>query len=322
MWIDENGTIVRPAEPAWPKPRKPGRIDLPEGTPQRLVDIMDEAANIVAWTADDYGNAVRDWAANGADSSFVMAADEVLARYDLSSMKRLIVGAAPFPVELRRRTMELFPNPCLYEFYGATETGVNTIIGPEEHLRKPGSCGRATPGNEIRILDDEGKEVPVGEVGTLYFRNPILISRYHKNQKATQESLRDGYFTVGDMARVDEDGYYFIVDRKKDMIISGGVNIYPAEIEIELHRHPAVYDCAVIGVPNEEWGEEVKALVQLKPGARATAEELQEFLGQRLADYKRPRSVDFVDELPYNPTGKLLKRELRRRYWEAAGRSI
>ncbi|MDH3211445.1 MAG: AMP-binding protein, partial [Myxococcales bacterium] len=172
------------------------------------------------------------------------------------------------------------------------------------------------------ILDDEGKEVPVGEVGTLYVRNPILISRYHKNQKATQESLRDGYFTVGDMARVDEDGYYFIVDRKKDMIISGGVNIYPAEIEIELHRHPAVYDCAVIGVPNEEWGEEVKALVQLKPGARATAEELQEFLGQRLADYKRPRSVDFVDELPYNPTGKLLKRELRRRYWEAAGRSI
>jgi len=248
--------------------------------------------------------------------------EQVLARYDLSSMKRLIVGAAPFPVELRRRTMELFPNPCLYEFYGATETGVNTIIGPEEHLRKPGSCGRATPGNEIRILDDEGKEVPVGEVGTLYVRNPILISRYHKNQKATQESLRDGYFTVGDMARVDEDGYYFIVDRKKDMIISGGVNIYPAEIEIELHRHPAVYDCAVIGVPNEEWGEEVKALVQLKPGARATAEELQEFLGQRLADYKRPRSVDFVDELPYNPTGKLLKRELRRRYWEAAGRSI
>ncbi len=247
---------------------------------------------------------------------------ETLARYDLSSMKRLIVGAAPFPFPLKRRVVEIFPNPCVYEFYGATETGINTIIGPEDQLRKPGSCGKICPANEIRLLDDEGREVAPGQVGTLYVKNPLLISGYYKNKQATEESLRDGFFTVGDIARVDEDGFYYIVDRKKDMIISGGVNIYPAEIEQELRKHPAIYDCAVIGVPNEEWGEEVKAVVQLREGQRLSEQDVNDFLAANLADYKRPRSVDFVKELPYNPSGKLLKRELRQRYWEAAGRSI
>jgi acyl-CoA synthetase (AMP-forming)/AMP-acid ligase II len=248
--------------------------------------------------------------------------EEVLARYDLSSMQRLMVGAAPFPFPVKQRTVALFPNPCVYEFYGATETGINTILQPEDQLRKPGSCGRLVPGNEIRILDDEGREVAAGEVGTLYVRNPTLITGYHKRKQATDECLREGFFTVGDMARVDEEGFYYIVDRKKDMIISGGVNIYPAEIEMELRQHPAVYDCAVIGVPNAEWGEEVKAVVQLRPGAAASAEEIRGFLAARVADYKRPRTVDFVDELPYNPSGKILKRELRSRYWEGTGRTI
>jgi acyl-CoA synthetase (AMP-forming)/AMP-acid ligase II len=162
----------------------------------------------------------------------------------------------------------------------------------------------------------------VGQVGTLWVRNPTLISGYYKKREETQECLRDGFFSVGDMARVDEEGFYYIVDRKKDMIISGGVNIYPAEIEAELRQHPAVYDCAVIGVPNAEWGEEVKAVVQLRPGAAACEEEIREFLAARVADYKRPRTIDFVDELPYNPSGKLLKRELRNRYWEGTGRTI
>ncbi len=248
--------------------------------------------------------------------------DEVIARYDLSSMQRLIVGAAPFPYPLKRRTVEIFPNPCVYEFYGATETGFNTVIGPEDQLRKPGSCGKALPTCEMRIVDDEGKEVPTGQIGTLYVRNPILISGYYKNRQATEECLRDGFFTVGDMAKVDDEGFYYVVDRKKDMIISGGVNIYPAEIEAALRLHPEVYDCAVIGVPNDEWGEEVKAVVQLRPGAAATAESIRAFLAEHVADYKLPRSVDFVDELPYNPSGKLLKRELRARYWEGAGRTI
>jgi fatty-acyl-CoA synthase/long-chain acyl-CoA synthetase len=248
--------------------------------------------------------------------------EEVIARYDLSSMQRLLVGAAPFPFPVKERTVRVFPNPCLYEFYGATETAINTILQPEDQLRKPGSCGKLVPGNEIRILDDEGREVPVGEVGTLWVRNPTLISGYYKKREETQECLRDGFFSVGDMARVDEEGFYYIVDRKKDMIISGGVNIYPAEIEAELRQHPAVYDCAVIGVPNAEWGEEVKAVVQLRPGESAGEEEIREFLAARVADYKRPRTIDFVDELPYNPSGKLLKRELRNRYWEGTGRTI
>jgi long-chain acyl-CoA synthetase len=164
--------------------------------------------------------------------------------------------------------------------------------------------------------------VPTGEIGTLYVTNASIITGYHKKKVETEECLREGFFTVGDMARVDEDGYYYIVDRQKDMIISGGVNIYPAEIEVELRQHAAVYDCAVIGVPNEEWGEEVKAVVQLRPGSDASEEEIREFLATRLADYKRPRSIDFVDELPYNPSGKLLKKELRQRYWEGSGREI
>jgi fatty-acyl-CoA synthase/long-chain acyl-CoA synthetase len=248
--------------------------------------------------------------------------EDVVAAYELESMKRLIVGAAPFPIEVKRRVIELFPNPCVYEFYGSTETAINTILRPEDQLRKPGSCGRIVPGNEIRILDDEGREVPTGEIGALYVTNASIITGYHKRKDATEECVRDGFFTVGDMARVDEDGYYYIVDRQKDMIISGGVNIYPAEIEIELRQHPAVYDCAVIGVPNQEWGEEVKAVVQLRPDSPASEDEIREFLSLRLADYKRPRSIDFADELPYNPSGKLLKKELRQRYWEGSGREI
>ncbi len=248
--------------------------------------------------------------------------EEVRARYDLSSMKRLLVGAAPFPATLKRKTVPLFPNPCVYEFYGATETAFNTILGPEDMLRKADSCGKVIAGCDIKIVDDEGKEVPTGEIGVLYVKNPILISGYYKNKKATDECLLEGYFTVGDLARVDDEGFYYIVDRQKDMIISGGVNIYPAEIEIELRAHPDVFDCAVIGVPNEEWGEEVKAVVQLKPGASVEAEEIREFLIERLADYKRPRSVDFIDEMPYNPSGKLLKKELREKYWSKTGRSI
>ncbi len=248
--------------------------------------------------------------------------EEVKARYDLSSMKRLLVGAAPFPYPLKRKTVELFPNPCVYEFYGATETGFNTVIGPDDILRKPGSCGKLLPGNEMRIVDDEGREVATGEIGVFYVKNPILISGYYKNKEATDECIVDGFFSVGDMAKVDEEGFLYIVDRQKDMIISGGVNIYPAEIESELRKHPAVYDCTVVGVPNDDWGEEVKAVVHLKDGHSASEEDIHTFLADKLADYKLPRSVDFVGELPYNPSGKLLKKEVRARYWEGSGRSI
>jgi acyl-CoA synthetase (AMP-forming)/AMP-acid ligase II len=247
--------------------------------------------------------------------------EEVRRRYDVSSMRVLIVAAAPFPADLKRRAVEYFGN-SVYEFYGATETGIVTLIGPDDLLRKPQSCGRPFPGVEIRLLDDAGNEVGVGEPGEVWVRSPQLLDEYFNKPEATERNRRDGFFSVGDVAYRDEDGYLYICDRKVDMIISGGVNIYPAEVEAVLGTHPAVQDCAVIGVPDPEWGEAVKAVVQLRPGATATAEELIAHCADRLADYKRPRSVDIVDDLPRDAAGKLLKRQLRDRYWTAVGRRV
>jgi acyl-CoA synthetase (AMP-forming)/AMP-acid ligase II len=246
----------------------------------------------------------------------------VREKYDLSSMRRLAVGGAPCPVELKEKAAAVFGEHCLYEFYGASETAVCTVIGPGEHFRRPGSCGRPLPGVELRLLDDEGNAVPRGEPGEVWARNPMVVSGYHKDPEATRRASRDGFFTVGDVGRLDEDGYLYIVDRKSDLIISGGVNVYPAEIEVELRRHPAVYDCAVIGVPDEEWGEAVKAVVQPVPGAALDAAALLAFVAERLAGYKRPRSIELVDELPLGATGKIDKRALRARYWSDAGRRI
>jgi acyl-CoA synthetase (AMP-forming)/AMP-acid ligase II len=210
---------------------------------------------------------------------------------------------------------------CLWEFYGATETGIVTLLRPEEQLRKPGSCGMVGPGQEIRLLDAVGHEVPDGVPGEMWARNSFLAQYYNKPE-ATASNMRDGFFSVGDIAYRDSDGYYYICDRKIDMIISGGVNIYPAEIEAALSAHPALADVAVIGVPDDLWGESVKAVVELRRGASASAAELIAFCGERLADYKRPRSIDFVDELPRNPAGKLLKTRIREAYWQGAHRRI
>jgi fatty-acyl-CoA synthase/long-chain acyl-CoA synthetase len=246
--------------------------------------------------------------------------EEVRARHDVSSMRALILGAAPFPFTLKERAVRYFPD-ALYEFYGATETGVNLVLTPAEQLAHPGSCGRPTATTEVLLLDDDGRPVPDGTPGQLWVRNTGL-AEYYNQPDATRRSMRDGFFTVGDVAYRDPAGYYFICDRKIDMVISGGVNIYPAEVEAVLHAHPAVRDAAVIGVPDAHWGESLKAVVALQPGGQATAEELMAWCGQELADYKRPRSVDFVDELPRDQAGKLLKRQIRAPYWEGAGRSI
>src|SRR5213592_767785 len=238
---------------------------------------------------------------------------------DTSSLRALIIGAAPCPYVLKVRAEAVFGR-VLWEFYGATETGVNTVLRPEDQLRKPGSCGTAVPGQEIRLVDAEGRDVPDGTPGEFMVRNTWL-AEYYKRPDATSSSLHDGYFSVGDVAYRDDEGYYYICDRQIDMIISGGVNIYPAEVEAVLHAHPAVADAAVIGVPDDQWGESVKAIVQLRPGASATAEELIAFCDTRIAGYKKPRSVDFVDEIPREPAGKLLKGKLRERYWAGAGRT-
>jgi acyl-CoA synthetase (AMP-forming)/AMP-acid ligase II len=242
---------------------------------------------------------------------------------DVSSLRAVILGAAPCPFALKERA-EAVLGQVVWEFYGATETGINTVLRPEDQLRKPGSCGTAVPGQEIRLVGLDGADVPDGEPGELMVRNSWL-AEYYKRPDATGKSMHDGFFSVGDVAYRDDEGYYFICDRRIDMVISGGVNIYPAEIEAVLHAHPAVMDAAVIGVPDEQWGESVKAVVQLRAGATATnkmEDELIAFCAERLASYKKPRSVDFVEDLPRDAAGKLLKRKIREPYWAATGRRI
>jgi fatty-acyl-CoA synthase/long-chain acyl-CoA synthetase len=246
--------------------------------------------------------------------------EDVRARYDVSSMRAIILGAAPCPHSLKERATAFF-GEVLWEFYGATETGFNLVLRPEDQLRKPGSAGTPPDGQEILLLDDDGNPVPEAEPGELWVRNSWLASYYNKPE-ATERSMRDGFFSVGDIAYRDAEGYYYVCDRKIDMIISGGVNVYPAEIEACLHAHPAVRDAAVVGVPDDHWGEAVKAVVALQPGASATGQELIDWCRGRIADYKRPRSVDFVSELPRDQAGKLLKRRIRAPYWASAGRAI
>lgn len=241
--------------------------------------------------------------------------EEEIRSRDLSSLKSLIVAGAPCPQKVKEDVMELI-GPVLYEFYGSTELGINTILKPEDSLRKPGSCGQAC-GVEIKLLDDAGNEVPVGEPGELYVkRNPMTFNEYYKNQSATEKAARDDWVTVGDVAYVDEDGFYFICDRKIDMIISGGVNIYPAEIEDVLHRHPDIRDVAVFGIPDEEWGESVHAAVQLVSGSTLNEDSLIKWAKEQMASYKVPKSISFHEDFPRDVAGKLIKRQLRAPYWE------
>lgn len=246
--------------------------------------------------------------------------EDVFSRYDMRSLRSIILAGAPCPYVLKVRATERL-GELLWEFYGATETGIVTLLRPEDQLRKPGSCGKVGPGQEILLLDAAGNEVPVGVAGEMWARNSWLAEYYNKPE-ATASNMRDGFFSVGDIAYRDEEGYYYICDRRIDMVISGGVNIYPAEIEAVLTAHPAIADVAVIGVPDEQWGESVKAVVELRPGASVTPEALIAFCGEHLADYKRPRSVDFVAALPRNPAGKLLKTQIRAPYWQDVGRRI
>ena len=236
--------------------------------------------------------------------------EDTLARYDASSLRWVMSAAAPLTTDTARRFMDRF-GPVLWNFYGATETGLVTLAGPHDHLSRPGTIGRALRGNDIRLLDDGGRDVPRGQVGELYVRNSTLITGYHGNAEATRAAQREGLYSVGDMGRVDADGYYYLESRKHDMVISGGVNIYPREIEDHLATHPSILEAAVIGVPDPEWGETLRAFVVLRAGARLSEAEVIDYCRKELADFKRPRKVTFLPELPRNPTGKVLKRELR-----------
>ena len=243
----------------------------------------------------------------------------VRARYDVSSMRAIIMAAAPCPMSVKEAVVGYF-GPTLYEFYGSSELGVNTVLKPADVLRKPGSCGQAAPGREIALLDDDGRPVAVGEPGELYVRKfSGILDEYYKDPAATEGMRRGEWYSVGDVAYVDAEGFYYICDRKRDMIISAGVNIYPAEIEDALHRHPDIQDVAVFGVPDDEWGERVHAAVQPRAGVRLTAENVTAFARRHLAGYKVPREVTFHEDFPRDHAGKLLKRVLREPYW--AGRA-
>jgi long-chain acyl-CoA synthetase len=247
---------------------------------------------------------------------------EVLARYDVSSIRMLGVGAAPVPYALKEWIIGHF-GQCLGEGYGATETGMLTALSPEMQTKKPGSSGLPHRHVYISIRDEAGEDLAAGQEGEIWVKTPMVIRGYLNAKPLDHETLdAKGFFRTGDVGRLDEDGYLFITDRAKDMILSGGVNIYPAEIEAAIIRHPAVQDVAVIGIPDEEFGEQVKAFCELKPGRSADAADILAHCVDALASYKRPRSLEIVAELPRNTMGKLLKRELRDPFWKGRERNV
>jgi long-chain acyl-CoA synthetase len=248
--------------------------------------------------------------------------EAVRDRYDVSSLRHVMHASAPCPAELKSRMLAWW-GPVIYEYYGATEGG-GTMVRPTEWVERPGTVGRPWPGADVRILDEAGRELPPGEVGTVYLKL-LMDFEYKDDPEKTREGRRGAYFTVGDVGYRDADGYLFLCDRKIDLIITGGVNVYPAEVEAALLEHPTVADAAVFGVPDEEWGEAVRAVVEPVSGI-APGPELERALiahcASRLARFKCPRAVEFTGTLPRDPNGKLYKRRLRDPHWEGRERKI
>jgi len=249
--------------------------------------------------------------------------DDVKAKYDVSSLRHMVHAAAPCPPDVKRQMLEWW-GPVIDEYYAASEGG-GTIVFAHEWLERPGTVGKAWAISEIVILDDDGNELPPGEIGTVYMHMATGNFEYFKDKEKTDRSRVGKFFTVGDIGVLDEDGWLFLRDRKADMIISGGANIYPAEIESVLLTHPKIGDAAVFGIPHEDWGEEVKAVVEPAPGVEASpqlASEILAFCSDKLAKFKTPKSIDFTEEMPRDPNGKLYKRKLRDPYWEGRERAI
>lgn len=244
---------------------------------------------------------------------------------DLTSMRTVSYGASPIAQDVLERAQARFGCGFL-QFYGMTETvGAGTYLPADAHDPAKGklrSCGIPWPGVEVRVVDAHDKEVPLGEVGEIVIKAPIVMKGYFNKPDATAEAVRDGWMHTGDAAYQDSDGYFFIYDRVKDMIVSGGENVYPAEVENAVFGHPAVADVAVIGVPDDKWGEAVKAVVVLKPGAAPDEGSIIAWAKEKVAAYKVPKSIDFVEAIPRNASGKVLRRELRKPYWEGRERMV
>lgn len=247
-----------------------------------------------------------------------------IASYDLGRLKRIWYAASPMPTEVLKRGLEVF-GPIFIQGYGLTESGPHsTVLNQAAHSRAGGSeqtsnllasCGQPCVGVHMRIIDESGGDVEAGEIGEILIKSKRNMTGYWRNSEATHIAIKDGWLYTGDMGYYDENGFIYIADRKKDMIVSGGENVYPKEVEEVLYRHPAVMEAAVIGIPDKYWVERVHALVVLKEGAKATAEEIIDFCKEHIAHYKAPKGVELVESLPKSPQGKILKREIRKRYW-------
>jgi fatty-acyl-CoA synthase/long-chain acyl-CoA synthetase len=234
-------------------------------------------------------------------------------------MRIMIANAAPWSFALKQQYVADFPPESLFEIYGSTELGVNTVLRPEDQMRKPGSCGKEAPMVEIRLYDELGNVVTgtgPDATGEVFVRSTAVFADYYKQHDKFEEDHRDGFQTVGDIAYRDDEGFIYICDRKKDMIISGGMNIYPAEIEAALESHPDIYEAAVFGIPSDDWGELVHAVVVKRPGSDLDEDGVKAHSREHLANYKIPRSISWLDELPKTGSGKILKRDLRKPFWE------
>ncbi|MFH2044538.1 MAG: long-chain-fatty-acid--CoA ligase [Pseudomonadota bacterium] len=251
---------------------------------------------------------------SGAPSMFnILLQYPKLEDYNTSSITKCTSGAAILPVEIKKKLLKVFPNSNgVYDVYGCTEASPTiTILNGNDSFRKHGSVGRAVNFLQVRVVDEDGNSMPADQAGELICKGPNIMQEYYNDSKATKEAIKNGWLYTGDMAKIDNEGYFYIVDRKKDMISSGGENIYPREIEEVLFGHPSVADVAVIGIPDAVWGETVKAFVVLKTGVTMSEQEVINYCKKHLASYKKPRAVSFVESIPKNPSGKVLKRLLK-----------
>lgn len=248
--------------------------------------------------------------------------DEVKKKYDLSSLRFVVHAAAPCPVHVKQAMIEWW-GPVIYEYYGGTETGAVVFCNSKEYLAHPGTVGKAIDNAKVLVIDENGNELARGATGEIVCRTTTISDfTYHGDDEKRRKSEKAGLIALGDVGYLDEDGFLYLCDRAKDMVISGGVNIYPAEIEAELHKMPGVGDCAVFGIPDDEFGESLCAVVQPQPGVTLKEADVRSFLRERVAGYKVPKRVEFKSDLPREDSGKIFKRKLREPYWEAAGRRI